>query len=92
MPRWTIRNVDASTIRLVQELAGASGASLGEVLSMVVSAGAAAAQEQLQNRAAPTDILADLERIIELQLSMRQCALRLAKMIARFKGSIPERC
>ena len=42
MKSWTVRNIEPKAIEIVQELANSTGASLGDVMSLIVELGAAA--------------------------------------------------
>lgn len=77
MKRWTVRNVEPKAIETVQELANSTGASLGEVISLVIELGAAAARLDLQARGNEEDMLPILRRVQILQDSMAEALRRI---------------
>ncbi len=77
MKRWTIRNVEPKAIQVVQDLANLTGTSLGEVISVVVKFGAAAARSELQGRCREEDPLAILTRVQVLQNSAAETLRKL---------------
>jgi hypothetical protein len=72
MKRWTIRNVEPMAIEIVQELAKSTGASLGEVISLVIELGGAAARPELQARRNEEELFPMLRQVQILQDSMAE--------------------
>ena len=72
MTRWTVRNVPLDAIRLVQDLAAGTGASLGQALATAIRQGALAARQELKDRCYAFDLVETLERIQALQMSQTE--------------------
>jgi hypothetical protein len=72
MKRWTVRNIEPEAIKIIQDVANSTGASLGEAISLAIELGAAAAQAELQVRYEEEDPAMILRRIQVLQNSMAE--------------------
>lgn len=72
MKRWTVRNIEPQAIRIIQDVANSTGASLGEAITLAIKLGAAAARAELQARYQEEDPAMILRRIQVLQNSMAE--------------------
>ena len=72
MKRWTVRNIEPEAIKIIQDVANSTGASLGEAISLAIELGAAAARAELQARYQEEDPAMILKRIQVLQNSMAE--------------------
>jgi hypothetical protein len=71
MPRWTVRNVNAESIRAVQELSADSGVGLGEIVSEAIEFGLDHVRARLLSTSTASEPEPKIGRLDEIFTSIR---------------------